>query len=174
MASIKSLITIPMKKFKIIIIFKNLGKSWREVEYMNFHTTEIPNNSEEKENTGSKQKKAKELEVTGLIREKSFLLLNTDHREFTAENEHFREEELSSYATCKQLSKGPCKVLQSAGSPSPGSLSREIHAPEYGETGLLAEKHRFRLLYIIVIQYDYPGFCCWFEVSSSCLTCCFE
>lgn len=120
---------------------------------MDFHITEIPNNSQEKENTGSKQKKAKELEVTGLRREKPFPLLNTDHLEFTAENKHFREEEVSSYATCKQVSKGPCKVLQSAGSPSAGSLSREILVSEYGEIGQLGERHNFRLLYTIVIQY---------------------
>lgn len=56
---------------------------------MDFHITEIINDSEEKENTGSKQKRGKELEVIGLIRKKSFPLLN--YLEITAKNEHFRE-----------------------------------------------------------------------------------
>lgn len=71
MAPIKSQITIPTKK--------NLGKSWWEVKYMDFHITEIPNNSQE-ENTGSKQKKRKELEATGILREKSFPLLRVHSR----------------------------------------------------------------------------------------------
>lgn len=74
MASIKPLITIPTKK-EILAGSKIYG-----LQIYN------SNDSEEKENTGSKQKKGKELEVTGLIREKSFAFLSTDYLEFTAEN----------------------------------------------------------------------------------------
>lgn len=60
-----------------------------EVKCMEFHITEISNNSEEGEDTDSKQKKGKkELGVTDLVTEKSFPCLNTntDYLEFTAEN----------------------------------------------------------------------------------------
>ena len=56
---------------------------------MDFHITEISNNSEEKEDTDSKEKKGKiELGITDLVREKSFPCLNTntDYLAFTAEN----------------------------------------------------------------------------------------
>lgn len=119
---------------------------------MDFHITEISNNSEEKENTVSKQKKGKELAVTGLIREKSFPFLNTGYLEFTE-----KETSDSKNSLPMQLVNRPARGLAKSCSQQGIYLlghCQERSVSEYGETG---KRHSFRLLYVIVIQYAYAG-----------------
>lgn len=104
-----------------------------------------------------------------LYNRKSFPCLNTNtwslqQKINISESKNFPPMELVNRPT------RACKTLQSAQNPSAWSLWSEIHISEYGETGELSERHSFRLLYIIVIQYAYLGFCCWFGFFSSCLT----